>query len=48
MDIRDKNSSVAEQKTEKKNVDEIIRENLALMQNIQKNRMNFCQLVGGC
>ena len=30
------------------NVDALMRENLELMYNIQKNRENFCSLVGGC
>ena len=34
--------------SKKKNIDEIIKENLELMYSIQKNRNNFCQLVGGC
>jgi hypothetical protein len=34
--------------TQQKNVDELMKENLELMYNIQKNRSNFCQLVGGC
>ncbi len=32
----------------KRSVDDIMQENLELMYNIQKNRNNFCMLVGGC
>lgn len=49
MDREYKTVSVSEAAdTKKKNVDEIIKENLELMYSIQKNRTNFCQLVGGC
>ena len=46
---RIKNSvSAINSAVKKVNVDEIIKENLELMYSIQKNRNNFCQLVGGC
>ena len=31
-----------------RSIDEIMQENLELMYNIQKNRNNFCSMVGGC
>jgi hypothetical protein len=48
MDRSEKLERKNQKAQQKINVDELIKENLELMYNIQKNRSQFCQLVGGC
>ena len=49
MDLSNKNiSEIKSSESGKQKVEELMKENLELMYNIQKNRTNFCQLVGGC